>query len=109
MNTIIHPVYSFYGRHYASFDPDLRSKSTDDGVDSWRLPDYSLVDFHIRSSIEFSKNPVRHAIFDVHLFNLLNRNNYITDATDGATHTGADALVFFGPPRRWAISLSIEL
>ncbi len=103
----INPVYKFFGRFYANFDPDRRSNPEEEGINSWRMPDYSIVDLHAGYDLKLSSF-IEKINLGFHVFNLLNNEDYITDATDGADHTGETARVFFGRERWYNISISLE-
>ena len=90
--------------HYAKFDPANRT-DPDDRAQSWKLPDYNLVDLHASytlSGTAFSNMKLR-----LHVFNLLDER-YVSDADDGNGHDAASARVFLGLGRRWHISLSYD-
>lgn len=85
--------------HYAKFDPANRT-DPNDREQSWKLPDYNLVDLHAG----YTFGAVR---LQAHVFNLLDER-YVSDADDGDDHDAASADVFLGLGRRWLISLSYD-
>ena len=90
--------------HYAKFDPANRT-DPDDRAQSWKLPDYNLVDLHASYALpgaSFSNVKLR-----LHVFNLLDER-YVSDADDGDGHDAASARVFLGLGRRWNISLMYD-
>ena len=90
--------------HYAKFDPANRT-NPDDQAQSWKLPDYNLVDLHASYTLPgtaFSNMKLR-----LHVFNLLDER-YVSDADDGDGHDAASARVFLGLGRRWNISLTYD-
>ena len=90
--------------HYAKFDPANRT-DPNDRAQSWKLPDYNLVDLHASYTLpgaSFSNVKLR-----LHVFNLLDER-YVSDADDGDGHDAASARVFLGLGRRWNISLSYD-
>ena len=90
--------------HYAKFDPANRT-DPDDRAQSWKLPDYNLVDLHASYTLpgaSFSNMKLR-----LHIFNLLDER-YVSDADDGDGHDAASARVFLGLGRRWNISLTYD-
>ena len=92
--------------HYARFDPANRT-DPGDRRQSWKLPDYNLVDLHASYRLPrdlFGTGRVR---LRLHVFNLLDEL-YVSDADDGEDHDAASARVFLGLPRRWNLSLSYE-
>ena len=79
-------------------DPDARAQS-------WKLPDYNLMDLHASYTLpgaSFSNMKLR-----LHVFNLLDES-YVSDADDGDGHAAASARVFLGLGRRWNISLTYD-
>jgi outer membrane cobalamin receptor len=101
----------YYGEHYADWDPFSRSDPTDN-QQSWRIPDYHLLDLHFSYKIMDNLQLVGH------IFNLLDKT-YVQEATDndgynaynadGVNHSANDASVFLGLPRRFNISLTYSL
>lgn len=100
------PVYKFFGRYYAYFNPDTRS-NPDDVVQSWRIPDYYLFDVHVGYELLFVESFFKKISIGLHLFNLLNRD-YITDATDGSTHDQYTARVWYGRERWYNLSVTLD-
>ena len=92
--------------HYARFDPANRT-DPDDRKQSWKLPDYNLVDLHASCRLPGDAFGNGRTRLRLHVFNLLDEL-YVSDADDGDGHDAASALVFLGLPRRWNISLSYE-
>ena len=92
--------------HYARFDPANRTDPSD-RRQSWKLPDYNLVDLHASCRLPGNLFGDGRARLRLHVFNLLDEL-YVSDADDGDGHDAASALVFLGLPRRWNISLSYE-
>ncbi len=86
--------------HYAKFDPANRT-DPDDRAQSWKLPDYNLVDLHASYALPSSMK------LRLHIFNVLDER-YVSDADDGDGHDAASADVFLGLGRRWHISLSYD-
>ncbi len=106
--------FTYFGRYYSDFSPE--STTGDDGnpVDSWKIPDYEMLDLHTGYRFKISK-------FDKVLFNLrfsmlnvLDRK-YISDATNNDSFNSPpfqdfdakSATVFFGMGRRFITSLKI--
>ena len=92
--------------HYAKFDPANRTDA-DDRSQSWKLPNYNLVDLHAGYTLPgnaFGKGKLK---LQLHVFNLFNAR-YVSDADDGNAHDAGSARVFLGLPRRWNISLSYD-
>ena len=96
-------VYRYYANNYANWDPFSRTDETD-RAQSWKAPNYGVVDFHTRYSLPLGVKGMKAEVF-AHVFNLLN-NVFIQDATDNSRynafdkdHDADDAEVFFGMPR----------
>lgn len=104
----INPIYNFYGRYYAQFDPVLRINETDKGIQSWRLPDFYNIDFHFGVDFQFQNKIIQSMKISFNVFNILN-NEYIADAIDGISHNSQSALVWFGRERWWSTSISFML
>ena len=94
----INPVYRFNGNQYSYFSPDTRSNAND-RTQSWRLPDYGMIDLNVGVSYLVTDFFFKKITFDFHIFNLLDYNNYMVDGTDGTGHTEAAATVWYGRPR----------
>jgi hypothetical protein len=104
---IFNPVYKFFGRYYAFFNPDSRSNQTD-LAQSWRIPDYYLFDVHVAYEMLFIQSFIKKASVGLHIFNALNTKNYITDATDGRDHTQNTATVWYGRDRWYNVSVTLD-
>jgi len=92
--------------HYAKFDPANRIDPTDRSQ-SWKVPDYNLVDLHTGYTLPgnmFGKGSLK---FQLSVFNLLDKT-YVSDADDGGNHDAATAVVFLGLPRRWNVALAYD-
>ncbi|MCR4440374.1 MAG: TonB-dependent receptor [bacterium] len=104
-------VYRYYMRHYADWDPLGRTNPAD-RKQSWRAPDYGVLDFHLTYDLPFRFGGVGLQLF-AHLFNALD-TEYIQDATDNSAynawdkdHDADDAEVFLGLPRTFNAGLTI--
>jgi len=113
--------FTWFGKHYAEFnpidyDPELNPWAFDSNGDpkqSWKIPNYYMVDFHAGYSWKFKKlgfqlrGSVLNALDD----------KYITDAQNNDTYLGMassnfdvnSASVFMGMGRRFVVSLRISL
>ncbi len=105
-------VVKHYRDHYADFNPFSRT-SPDDRVQSWRAPNYSLVDLHASYDLPLNFGSARPFLF-VNVFNLLDET-YIQDAVDNSQfnafdrdHDADDAEVYFGLPRTFNVGLSLR-
>jgi iron complex outermembrane recepter protein len=104
---IFNPVYKFFGRYYAFFNPDSRS-NVNDRAQSWRMPDYYIFDVHTAYEVLLTNFFVKKFTFGFHIFNALNTTNYITDATDGSDHSKNSAQVWYGRERWYNVSFTFE-
>ncbi len=102
---------TYFGNNYADFTPESLSGATAQ-QESWKMPDYYLVDFHSGYNFKVAKTKMGVR------FNVLN----VLDAlylTDGRNNDGfvqaynefdaKSASVFFGLGRRWNLSFNITL
>jgi len=83
--------------------PLVRTDPTD-LTQSWKAPNYGVVDLNAMYSIPLKVDGMKAEVF-LHVFNLLD-NVYLQDAVDNSrynafdsNHTADDAEVFFGLPR----------
>jgi iron complex outermembrane recepter protein len=82
-------------------------------IDPWKIPVYYLIDLHAGYSMKLNKkNRIQ---FRVNVMNVMN-TLYVSDADDNSTYIGQNfkthdarsAGVFFGPTRRYTMSLALE-
>jgi len=92
--------YNYYDNLFAEFDITSRTES----LDSWEMPNYSLIDINAKYSFKIGK--VDAALIG-NISNLLD-TEYIADAKDGATHDAQSALVYYGFGRTYSLSLKIN-
>jgi len=117
--------YKYFCDFYAGWDPFSRQDPSD-RKQSWKIPDYSIVDLHLSYKLPTVVKGLDIEAF-THIFNLFDEV-YVQDATDNSAfnawayydpvlhqsvinypHTGSAAEVFFGLPRRFNAGLSIKL
>jgi outer membrane receptor protein involved in Fe transport len=113
-------VVTYFTKNYAEFDPLSLSPEInpnyldEDGNprDSWKMPDYALVDLHGGYTFRFGKN----TFLDIRgsVLNLLN-TKYISDAQNNDSYSTStmdfdakSAGVYFGLGRRFNISARIS-
>ena len=101
-NFILSAEFNYYARHYANFYPDARTNK-DDRADSWKLPDYGIVD--LRAAYSFNIGASKAKLM-ANVNNLFNKE-YISDAQDGASHSRENATVWYGFGRTWTVSLNV--
>ncbi|SDC97165.1 TonB-dependent receptor [Williamwhitmania taraxaci] len=93
-----------YDNLYSYFDVNTRTNSNAEGVDAWKMPAYQLVDFSMRYEFKLGG-------FNTTLLGSVNNvldTEYISDATDGATHDYNSAIGFYGFGRTWSTTLKIK-
>jgi iron complex outermembrane recepter protein len=98
--------YNYYGKLYASFDPETRIDKPTSGTnpDSWKLPSYSLFDFNLNYNFNLGSYK---ASLTGNVNNVFG-TEYISDARDGANHNWDKALVYYGWGRSWIVSLKLR-
>jgi len=96
---------------YSYFNPFNRTDAAESGITSWKIPDYSVLDFHASYTLPTNILPTR--IF-LNVFNLTDEK-YILEAVDNSQynahdgdHDADDAEVFFGLPFRWNTGIAIN-
>ncbi|OFX88022.1 MAG: TonB-dependent receptor [Bacteroidetes bacterium GWF2_33_16] len=92
--------YNYYDNLFADFDITSRTES----IDSWEMPNYSLIDINARYSFKIGKVD---ATLIGNINNLLD-TEYIADAKDGSNHDAGTALVYFGFGRTYSLSFKIN-
>lgn len=110
------PQYNYFTHNYANFSPDAlvitdidKNFGPNTGRQSWRMPDYGLLDLNI--GYGFTRHKVKYDIRGS-LLNALDEF-YISDATNnnssptGSTFNAASATVNVGLGRRWTASLTV--
>ncbi len=126
----IQPVFNWYDRHWADWDPGSREIDDSDGDgtisdserddadrdQSWEVPGYSKLDLHVEYNLPITLGSTSFQLY-MHVFNVLD-NIYVQDAVDnssynsysdnGVNHSADDAEVFLGTPRYWNIGLKIN-
>ncbi len=123
----LRPAITYFGKHYAAFDPLSLSSSTIQGYsfgsgdylddegnpkDSWQVPDYYLVDVHAGYSWYFDELKLS---LQLSVLNVLDKT-YISDADNNSQYIAnpkynfdaGSAAVFFGLGRQWNTSLILS-
>ncbi|RME01219.1 MAG: TonB-dependent receptor, partial [Calditrichaeota bacterium] len=80
-------VVRHYRNHYADWDPFSRT-NPDDRTQSWKAPNYTVVDLHGQYYLPINFGRLRPQVF-VHVFNLFDKM-YIQDATDNSRFNAWD-------------------
>jgi iron complex outermembrane recepter protein len=105
---------TYFNRYYSDFNPEECTDELGNPVESWRIPDHMLVDFHAGYRFKFNKLDKLAFSIKLNVLNLLN-TVYISDATNNDTYIqrnfssfdARSASVFMGAPRRFIASLKI--
>jgi outer membrane receptor protein involved in Fe transport len=89
---------------YAQFDVENRVSADSEGIDSWKMPHYQLVNANLRYNFD---------LLDFESTIYMNVNNvldteYISDAKDGEGHNARTAAVWYGWGRTWNIALKLR-
>ncbi|MDA3865913.1 MAG: TonB-dependent receptor [Salinivirgaceae bacterium] len=96
-----------YDNIFASFDPtDRDEKSQVDGKnpDSWKLPNYQLLDANI--SYDFDFGNLKAILYGK--FNNILDTEYVAEAQDGSNHDWDKARVYYGWGRSWSMGVKIN-
>jgi hypothetical protein len=105
-----HPVWKYFARQYADFNPEDRQYDPEDEPDReqpWEMPEYYLVDIHTGFELRGTDTFFDRTGIFMNLFNALDRK-YIADAEDGYDHDEHSANVYYGRGRTWNIGVSVE-
>ncbi len=112
----IQAVYRYYSNYYANWDPLSRSNPNDRGQ-SWKIPNYGLVDFNFSYDLPLNFKSIGIQIF-AHVYNVFDKL-YVSDAvdnsrynaytSDGKNHKADDAEVFMGIPRIFNLGVRVSL
>ncbi len=107
---------TYFNRYYSDFNPEECTDELGNPVESWRIPAYTLLDFH--TGYRFKINNFDNVAFTIKL-NFLNALNsvYISDAKNNDSYIqdnfssfdARSASVFMGAPRRFVASLKIVI
>ncbi|HEX38032.1 MAG TPA: TonB-dependent receptor [Candidatus Cloacimonetes bacterium] len=105
------------GKYYMDFWSNWNVMDRDDPNDrtqSWKVPNFGTVDFHLKYHVPTIVRGLTLKIF-AHAFNVLDEI-YIQDATDNSAynaydkdHDADDAEVFFGPRRKISVGVEVGL
>jgi hypothetical protein len=102
----IKPRYTFFGKNYSNFDPTSLLEGHKDR-DSWRMPDYSLVDLNAGYETKYQGVKLNITASINNFMNVF----YISDAQNNAigkqTFDANSATVFIGQGRRYVVGLRV--
>jgi iron complex outermembrane receptor protein len=108
LSVFVKPEVNYIANQYAQFDFTAREDQNEEGVNSWKLPNYSIANFHFGIEYSFNNLFINNIDLTFNLFNAFNNNSYIIDAIDGTDHSKQNALVWYGRERWWNISIAIS-
>lgn len=104
-----------FGKYYSNFTPESTTDEEGNPVDSWKIPDYQMLDFH--TGYRFRLTPEDRVSFGIN-FSMLNVLNtkYIADAVNNDPYNSIpsddfdakSATVFFGMGRRFNASFQVN-
>jgi len=89
---------------FAEFDVENRTTPASEGVDSWKMPNYTLVNANFRYDFTLGGFD---ATLTGNVDNLLD-TEYISDAKDGEGHSAQNASVWYGWGRTWNLGLKFR-
>jgi len=103
--------FTWFDRYYSDFTPESTTDEAGNPVDSWKVPDFALLDLHSGYHFALGKTGFN---FRLSVFNLLN-TKYISDAVNNDPYNSLpfndfdakSATVFFGQGRRFVASLEL--
>jgi len=101
-NLYIKARYTFFAKNYSNFDP-LTLTGINKDRESWKMPNYGLLDINFGYDMKISKMNVT---FNGGIMNVLN-TVYITDAQNGLGFNAASSSVFVGMGRRFSLGMKI--
>jgi len=107
---------TYFNRYYSDFNPEDCTDELGNPVESWRIPNYAVVDFHagyrfkIKSLDKFGftfKFNVLNVLDAVYIADAKNNDSYIQ--RNFSTFDARSSSVFMGAPRRFVASLKIVM
>jgi len=98
--------YIYYGRFYAQFDPAYRSQTDPFPLQSWRIPDYNVLNMHSGLSWRAPVSYIHELEWHIDVFNVLNSHNII-QAIDGIRHDRDTAFVWYNRERWFNTTLRL--
>ncbi len=107
INVFINPEFNYFANQYAQFDPTARMDKKGQGINSWKLPNSFITNFHFGTDYNFTNSIIKKVSLIFNLFNALNNKDFIIDAIDGEDHSKSNALVWYGRERWWNVSLAL--
>lgn len=106
-------IVRHYRDFYADWDPFDRSNIDERGIQSWKVPNATIVDLHASYKLPIDFGGIS-PILNLNVFNLMDKI-YIQDALDNSPfngfdkdHDADDAEVFFGLPRYFNLGITLN-
>ena len=97
--------YNYFTNLFADFDALRRTDISEEGINSWEMPSYQLVDIFLKYDFNIS-NLKSTAYAKVN--NLLDVE-YVSDARDGSAHNWETSSVYYGVGRTMSFGLKIRI
>ena len=102
-----------YRDFYANWNPFDRTNIDERGIQSWKVPNATVVDLHASYKLPFSFGGIK-PLINLNIFNLFDKM-YIQDALDNSSfngfdgdHDADDAEIFFGLQRYFNLGISLS-
>lgn len=95
--------YNYAGDMYADYYVEDRDDSQQEGIQTWKAPDYGLFDLGIRHTFDFGP-------FEASLYGKINNalnTEYVSDANDQG-NGAQNALVYYGAGRTYSVSFNLK-
>ena len=110
-------LYSYYSNFYADWDPFSR-QDANDRAQSWKLPSYGLLNFHINYRMSLSEKfgvtvfaHVFNALDEIYISDAVDNSKYNSYKVDGSIvnpHKADAAEIFLGTPRKFNLGLKLD-
>ncbi len=89
---------------FADFDVENRTTEESEGIDSWQMPAYQLLNANARYNFDLAG--FESTVY-MNVDNILD-TEYISDAKDGAGHNAQTSAVWYGWGRTWNMGLKLR-
>jgi len=111
----IQAVYRYYMDNYSDWDAFSRTDAGDTGQ-SWKAPDYGIMDLHAAYNLPVQLGPVKlkaflnvlNALDAVYVLDAVDNSSFNAFTADGKNHEADDAEVYLGMPRSINAGLQIN-
>ena len=102
-NLYLKPRFTYFAKNYAFFNP-LQLTGENKDRDSWKMPNYGLLDMFVGYDFKYSKLRFTLTAGVVNILNTV----YISDATNGANFDASTVGVYLGLGRRFNMGLQVK-